>query len=69
MAGDRIRATSRGDVLDVDLASGRVSKLNIALPEYPEASVADAEYMYLTLFKRDQIVRVPVEGGAVHNLA
>src|SRR4051794_23343340 len=45
-AGDAILATTRGDVLRVDLRAGRVTPLGIRLPEYPESSVADGEFMY-----------------------
>jgi hypothetical protein len=68
-AGDAVFATSRNDVLRVALPDGTVTKLGLALAEYPEASVADAEFMYLTLFKRDDIVRVPVGGGAPKTIA
>lgn len=68
-AGDAVFATSHYDVLRVTLPDGPVTKLGLALAEYPEASVADAAFMYLTLFKRDDIVRVPIAGGPPQTIA
>jgi hypothetical protein len=70
LAGDTVLATSRHGVLRVALPAGPVTKLDISgLPDQPEDSVADAGYMYLTIFKRDDVVRVPIGGGKAEKLA
>lgn len=81
-AGRQVLATSRGDLLRVGVPGvpgapgapgapgGPVTLAKIrGLLEYPIAAAADASFIYLTLFKRPEIMRVPVAGGAATKLA
>ena len=56
-AGERVFATSRKDLLRVD-ADGSVHALALKLPELPEESVGDASSLYITLFKRPEVLRI-----------
>ncbi|HEU0035672.1 MAG TPA: hypothetical protein VFQ53_33905 [Kofleriaceae bacterium] len=70
VAGDRVLATSRRGLLDVRVPGGPVTKLAVsALPDQPESCAADSDSVYLTIFKRDEVVRVPVAGGTLDKLA
>jgi hypothetical protein len=69
-AGREVLATSRGDLLRVGVPGGPVTLAKIrGLVEYPIAAAADASFIYLTMFKRPEIVRVPTGGGAATKLA
>lgn len=69
-AGDEVLATSRGDLLRVGVPDGPVTLAKIGgLVEYPLAAAADASFIYLTMFKRPEIVRVPAAGGRATKLA
>jgi hypothetical protein len=58
VAGDAVMASTRKDLLHVDL-DGAVTKVNVkGLVELPEEVVADASGVYVTMFKRDQIMHV-----------
>lgn len=60
-AGDGIVASTRKDLMRV---GETVTKLNIrGLVEYPEEIVADEAFVYVTMFKKSQIMRIPVAGG------
>jgi hypothetical protein len=59
-AGDALVASTRKDFLRV---GDSVEKMNLRLPELPEEVVADAGHVYFTMFKKPQIMRVPVGGG------
>jgi hypothetical protein len=64
-AGDSVIASTRKDLL---LVGETVTKLNIrGLVEYPEEIVADEAFVYVTMFKRNEIMRIPVSAacGAV----
>jgi hypothetical protein len=61
-AGDRVFATSRKDLLRID-ADGSVNALGLKLAELPEESVGDAGALYITLFKRTEVLRI----GATDN--
>ena len=69
-AGEEVLATSRGDLLRVGVPDGPVTLAKIrGLLEYPIAAAADASFIYLTMFKRPEIVRVPARGGAAQKVA
>jgi hypothetical protein len=69
-AGEEVLATSRGDLLRVGVPDGPVTLAKIrGLLEYPIAAAADASFIYLTMFKRPEIVRVPAGGGAAQKVA
>jgi hypothetical protein len=70
VAKERVIATGRRGLLAVTLPAGPVTELAVAgLPGQPEDSVADADHVYLTLFRRDEIVRVPARGGKAETIA
>ena len=65
-AGSAIVASTRKDLLAV---GDRVAKLNVkGLTEYPEEIVADDAFVYVTMFKKTQIMRVPVGGGTAQQI-
>ncbi|HSK03151.1 MAG TPA: hypothetical protein VK932_17990, partial [Kofleriaceae bacterium] len=69
-AGGEVLATSRRDLLRVGVPDGPVTLARIGgLAEQPLEVEADGAFIYLTLFKRPEIVRVPVAGGAATKLA
>lgn len=69
-AGDQIFATARHGILRVDLEAGKVAPLAIeGLPDQPEDAVADRDHLYVTIFKRDDVLRIPVRGGKAEKLA
>lgn len=55
-AGAGIVASTRKDLMRVDGA--RATKLGLKLAEYPEDIVADDAAVYVTLFKKPQILRI-----------
>ena len=64
--GNGIVASTRKDLLRV---GETVTKLNIrGLVEYPEEIVADEAFAYVTMFKKSQIMRVPVGGGKAQQI-
>jgi hypothetical protein len=65
-AGNTVMASTRKDLL---LVGETVTKLNIrGLVEYPEEIVADEAFVYVTMFKRSEIMRIPVAGGAAQKV-
>lgn len=65
-AGDAILASSRKDLLRV---GADVAKLGVrGLVEYPEEIVADEAAVYVTMFKKSQIMRVPAGGGTAQQI-
>ncbi|HEY5925641.1 MAG TPA: hypothetical protein VIV11_28340, partial [Kofleriaceae bacterium] len=52
----------------VRVEAGGVKKLGLALPEDPEEVVADDRAIYVTLFKRDEVMAIPVRGGSPSTL-
>jgi len=69
-AGDQLFATGRHGVLKVDLEAGSVTTLPVTgLPDQPEDAVADRDYLYVTIFKRDDVLRIPVTGGKAEKIA
>jgi hypothetical protein len=68
-AGDEAFATSRGDLLRVE-GDGTVRALGVkGLKDLPEESAGDASGLYITMFKRSEVLRVPTTGGATKKLA
>lgn len=66
-AGDAVIAGTRKDLMSVGDA---VAKLNVrGLVEYPEEIVADEAFVYVTMFRKSQIMRVPVGGGSAQAIA
>jgi hypothetical protein len=68
-AGDHAFATSRGDLLRVE-DDGTVHAMRVAgLADLPEESTGDASALYITMFKRTEVLRVPLAGGKPKQLA
>ena len=68
-AGEQVFATSRGDLLAIQ-ADGSVHALGVkGLKDLPEESAGDARGLYITMFKRTEVLRVPLTGGAASKLA
>ncbi len=55
-------ATSRKDLLRID-ADQTVHALGLKLPELPEESVGDDGSLYITLFKRTEVLRIDAADG------
>jgi hypothetical protein len=68
-AGREVFATSRGDLLRIAGPDGPVTLAKIrGLVEYPLEAAADAAVIYVTLFKRPEIMRIPVAGGEAQKI-
>ena len=61
-------ASTRKDLLRIDLAGG-ATKQNLALAEYPEDIIADEAAVYVTLFKKPQILRITTTPQQIGELA
>lgn len=67
-AGERVFATSRKDLLRVD-ADHTVKALGLRLADLPEESAGDASALYITLFKRPEVLRIGATDSARSTLA
>ncbi len=68
-AGEQVFATSRGDLLRVG-SDGTVTPLGVTeLADLPEESTGDANGLYITVFKRTSVLKVPLTGGKPRKLA
>ncbi len=69
LAGDQVFATARHGILRIELRRGEVTQLAITgLPDQPEEAVADAGHLYVTIFKHDDVMRIPVGGGKAERI-
>jgi len=69
-AGDEVLAIGRHGILRVGVPAGPVAVLAITgLADQVEDSVADERFVYVTIFKRNEVMRVPVAGGKAEQLA
>jgi hypothetical protein len=63
-AGTSVLAATKKDLLRVQLPDGPVTHAKLdGLADDPEEIVADATSVYFTMFKRNEIMRVPAAGG------
>jgi len=63
-AGDQVLATSRKDLLRVASPDGPVTLAGVkGLLDNPEEATGGDGFAYLTVFKRNEIVRAPAGGG------
>jgi len=69
VVGGEIFVSGKRDVARVRFPSGDVAKMNLGLVEDPEEVVGDDHAIYVTLFKRDDVMAIPVHGGAPQKLA
>lgn len=69
LAGDHVFATSRRDLLRVAGPDGPVTRVGITgLSDNPEEYAGGRDFLYLTMFKRSEIMRVPVSGGRAEKI-
>jgi hypothetical protein len=66
VAGGGVFVSTKRDFVRVE--ASRVTKLGLALPEDPEQVVADDQGIYITLFKRDDVMVVPLGGKSAKRL-
>ncbi len=70
LAGDELFATSRKDLLRVESPAGPVTKAGIlSLADNPIDATGTSDHVFMTLFKRDEIMRASVGGGAAKKIA
>jgi len=70
LAGDAVFATARHGLLRIDVERKTVTQLAVTgLPDQPEEAVADARYLYVTIYKHDEVMKIPVAGGKAQKLA
>jgi len=63
-AGDQVLATSRKDLLRVASPEGPVTLAGVkGLADNPEEATGGGAFAYLTVFKRNEILRAPTGGG------
>jgi len=67
--GDRVYASTKRDLFEVALPDGPVTPLGLHLAETPEQIVADSEHVYVTLFQRDDVLRIDPSQRAVEKWA
>ncbi|MDB4959757.1 MAG: hypothetical protein JWO36_7326 [Myxococcales bacterium] len=64
VAGDHVFASTKKDLLEIDLAAPAVTHAGIrGLADQPEAVVADDRFVYCTMFKRNEVMKIPARGG------
>jgi hypothetical protein len=64
VAGGDVYVSTKRDFAKVSLPTGRVDKLGLALAENPEQVIADDRAIYVTLFRRDEVMAIPLDGSA-----
>jgi hypothetical protein len=70
LAGDELFATSRKDLLRIASPDGPVTMAGVlSLADNPIDATGTHDDVYLTLFKRDEILRASVAGGAAKKIA
>ena len=70
MAGDEVFATSRKDLIKVASPDGPVAMAGVlSLADNPVDATGTADHVYLTMFKRDEIMRASVAGGGAKKIA
>jgi hypothetical protein len=69
VAGERVIAKSGKGLLAIEVPGGAVTHVGITgVPDLPEDVVGDASAIFFTVFNHDQIMRMPVTGGAAQHL-
>lgn len=63
--GTDVLVSTKRDFARVTLPGGPVRNLGLALAEDPVDIVADDHTIYTTLFKRDELLAIPVGGGII----
>jgi len=69
VAGDRVLAKSGKGLIAIEVPGGGVTPVRITgLPDYPENIVGDASTIFFGVFNHDQVMRVPIAGGAAQHV-
>lgn len=69
VAGDRVIGATDSGVMTIDPATGVVAELHgLRLPGNPEEIVADDRFAYITIFQRNEVMRVPLAGGPAQRM-
>ena len=69
VAGDVVFATTKKDLLVLAGPDGAVKRAGIAgLVGNVEEAAGGGEFAYVTVFKRPEVMRVPVRGGKAHKI-
>ncbi len=70
VAGDELFATSRKDLIKVASPDGPVTMAGVlSLADNPIDATGTNDHLYMTMFKRDEIVRASIAGGAAKKIA
>jgi hypothetical protein len=69
VAGDRVFAKSGKGLIAIEVPGGTVTAVRITgLPDFPESIVGDASTIFFSVFNHDQVMRVPITGGAAQHV-
>jgi hypothetical protein len=69
VAGDRVMAKCGKGLLAIEVPGGAMTQVHISgVPDLLEDVAGDASTIYFTVFNRDQVMRVPVTGGAAQHM-
>jgi hypothetical protein len=69
VAGDRVFAKTKKDLLAISVPDGPVTRAGVrGLADLPEEAIGDAEAVYMTIFQHKEVLRVPAGGGAARHL-
>lgn len=68
-AGDRVLAKAGHELVAIGVPDGPVTRVHVTgVPDLPEEIVANASYVYMTVFRHSQVMRVATSGGAAENV-
>jgi hypothetical protein len=69
VAGDRVIARGGKGLLAIEVPGGAVTHVRLTgVPDLLEGVVGDASAIFFTVFHHDQVMRVPVTGGAAQHV-
>lgn len=69
VAGDRVMAKGGKGLLAIEVPGGAVTPVHVSgVPDLLEDVVGDASTIFFTVFAHDQVMRVPVTGGAAQHV-
>jgi hypothetical protein len=69
VAGDRVFAKSGTGLIAIEVPGGAVTPVRVTgASDYPESIVGDASTIFFSVFDHDQIMRVPITGGAAQHV-
>lgn len=69
LAGDQLIAKAGRDLIALAVPDGPVTHVHVGgLPDLVEGAVGDATTVFVTVFKHDQVLKVPITGGAAKHV-